>query len=156
MFLTCAFAEISGGGGNRRDSAINELITNAVKHGFAGRREGSIVVSLQEGAGKVLVQVRDDGVGLPEGFDPSRDARLGLRIVQGIVEQDLGGEFTRRYQDQCARLMRFVARLDDGRQALQQRQRKAGGLAGPGLRRGEHVAALENDRDGLLLNRGGV
>lgn len=75
-------------------SAINELITNAVKHGFAGRREGSIFVSLQEGAGKVLVQVRDDGVGLPEGFDPSRDARLGLRIVQGIVEQDLGGEFT--------------------------------------------------------------
>ena len=75
-------------------SAINELVTNAVKHGFAGRTEGNILVSLQEGAGKVLVQVRDNGIGLPEGFDARRDGKLGLRIVQGIVEQDLDGEFT--------------------------------------------------------------
>jgi hypothetical protein len=34
---------------------------------------------------------------------------------------------------------------------LQQRQREAGGLAGAGLGAGEHIAAGENDRDGLRL-----
>ncbi len=38
------------------------------------------------------------------------------------------------------------------REALQQRQREAGGLAGAGLRAGEHVAALEDRRDGLGLH----
>jgi hypothetical protein len=38
---------------------------------------------------------------------------------------------------------------------LQQRQREAGGLAGAGLGGGEHVAAGQNDGDGLLLDGGG-
>jgi hypothetical protein len=42
-----------------------------------------------------------------------------------------------------------------GAQALQDRQREAGGLAGAGLRGGEQVAAGENDGDGLRLDGGG-
>jgi hypothetical protein len=36
---------------------------------------------------------------------------------------------------------------------LQQRQRETGGLAGAGLRRAEQVAAGEDHRDGLQLDR---
>jgi len=76
-------------------SIVNELVYNSVTHAFNGREQGSIAVSLQEATGgQILVQVSDDGVGLPEGFTLERDARLGLRIVEGLVSQDLGGGFT--------------------------------------------------------------
>ncbi len=38
--------------------------------------------------------IQDSGVGLPEGFDPRRDAGLGLRIVRTLIEKDLRGTFT--------------------------------------------------------------
>ena len=40
-------------------------------------------------------------------------------------------------------------------QALEHRQHEGGRLAGPGLGAGEHVAALEDERDRLLLDGGG-
>jgi len=41
------------------------------------------------------------------------------------------------------------------RQALKDRQREAGSLAGAGLRGAEKIAAGEDDGDGLRLDRGG-
>jgi hypothetical protein len=38
-------------------------------------------------------------------------------------------------------------------QSLQHRQRKSGGFPGPGLGTGEDVAPLEDQGDGLLLDR---
>jgi hypothetical protein len=42
------------------------------------------------------------------------------------------------------------------RETLQHRQGEPRRLAGAGLRGGEKIAAGENDRDGLRLNRGGL
>ncbi len=39
-------------------------------------------------------------------------------------------------------------------QSLQHRQRKAGRFAGAGLGAGQHIAAFEDERNGLLLDRG--
>jgi GAF domain-containing protein len=76
-------------------SVVNEVVYNAVMHAFGGREQGNIAISFQEATGgQILVQVSDDGVGLPEGFDLSRDAKLGLRIAEGLVTRDLGGEFS--------------------------------------------------------------
>jgi len=76
-------------------SIINELAYNAVMHAFDGREQGSIAISFQEATGgQILVQVSDDGNGLPAGFSLERDAKLGLRIVEGLVTRDLGGEFS--------------------------------------------------------------
>jgi len=76
-------------------SIVNELVYNSVSHAFGGREHGQVAISFQEATGgQILVQVSDDGVGLPAGFDLARDAKLGLRIVEGLVTQDLGGEFS--------------------------------------------------------------
>jgi GAF domain-containing protein len=76
-------------------SIINELVYNSVTHAFDGRDQGTITVSFQEATGgQILVQVSDDGIGLPEGFSLARDAKLGLRIVEGLVTRDLAGEFS--------------------------------------------------------------
>lgn len=42
---------------------------------------------------RLLVTVQDDGVGLPEGFDPHTGGNLGLQIVRTLVEGELGGTF---------------------------------------------------------------
>jgi two-component sensor histidine kinase len=41
-----------------------------------------------------LVSVRDEGAGLPVGFDPATSKRLGTRLVMALSQQ-LGAELTR-------------------------------------------------------------
>ena len=59
---------------------INELVSNALKHGFPNGREGTVTVefTLSEDKRYVLT-VRDDGIGLPLDFDPSRCGRCQAR-----------------------------------------------------------------------------
>ena len=71
--------------------AANELIQNALEHGFSELKRGSVQVTLVEEAERVLLIVRDDGAGLPADFDRSRS--LGLQIVEALIVEDLHGEF---------------------------------------------------------------
>jgi two-component sensor histidine kinase len=48
----------------------------------------------QSDKNEILVSVRDEGVGLPAGFDPMTSKRLGTRIVSTLSKQ-LGAELTR-------------------------------------------------------------
>jgi two-component sensor histidine kinase len=67
---------------------VNELFSNALKHAFIGRGEGNLTVSLSRGdEGRVSIRVRDDGVGLPEGFDWRNARSLGLRLVHMLAGQ---------------------------------------------------------------------
>ncbi|MHB1293594.1 MAG: sensor histidine kinase [Anaerolineae bacterium] len=72
---------------------INELVQNAIEHGMAQREEGTVEVVLVDRGEKVSIVVRDNGSGLPEAFDLTTSANLGLRIVRSMVERDLKGEF---------------------------------------------------------------
>ncbi len=71
---------------------INELVSNALEHGFAARARGQIDITLNQDGAMVAVRVQDDGAGLAENFEWSRDEGLGLRIVRTLVEKDLRGE----------------------------------------------------------------
>jgi len=71
--------------------AVNELLHNAVEHGFANRDQGTVEISMLETDGSVLINVSDDGDGLPEGFDLSSSPTLGLSIVRTLVQDDLRG-----------------------------------------------------------------
>lgn len=66
-----------------------ELLQNAVEHAF-GRRGGTVEVSMSRENGRVRLCVKDDGKGLPKGFEMS-SAGLGLQIVQTLVESELEG-----------------------------------------------------------------
>ena len=72
---------------------INELVQNAVEHAFVGLPGGSIVVRLAEQGDSLCIEIADDGLGLPEQFDPVRHGGLGLQIVRSLVREDLKGEF---------------------------------------------------------------
>ena len=67
---------------------LNELLTNAFKYAFPGGRAGEIVVSLHCAEGdRINLGVRDNGVGLPEGWDRRASKSLGLRIVDILSSQ---------------------------------------------------------------------
>jgi two-component sensor histidine kinase len=67
---------------------INELITNALKHGFPDARPGRIRVELIELEGDLLrLTVQDSGVGLPVGFDIQKAESMGLQLVTTLAEQ---------------------------------------------------------------------
>ncbi|GAA1887817.1 MAG: histidine kinase N-terminal domain-containing protein [Williamsia herbipolensis] len=70
---------------------LTELIQNAVEHGFADGDEGEVVIDADRNTRRLVVAVRDDGVGLPEGFDLRAAERLGLQIVHTLVRIELGG-----------------------------------------------------------------
>jgi two-component sensor histidine kinase len=67
---------------------LNELLTNAVKHGTNGR--GSIRVSLERGANFFVLRVEDDGPGFK--LDEVRRRSSGLGLVSGLTRQ-LDGAF---------------------------------------------------------------
>ncbi|MBB4837449.1 two-component sensor histidine kinase [Sphingomonas kyeonggiensis] len=69
---------------------VNELVTNAAKHAFAGRESGRIEIRFETAAPGWLLSVRDDGVGLPAEPKPRKDGGLGQKLVDGFVRQARG------------------------------------------------------------------
>ena len=72
---------------------INELLQNALEHGYNRQEGGTVTVRLQDDGEQVTIAVDDDGVGLPEEFDLSQTSSLGLQIVRTLAEGDLKGNF---------------------------------------------------------------
>jgi len=72
---------------------INELLQNALEHGFAGGQPGTVRVRLEDHGDQVSVVVEDDGRGLPEDFELNGTGSLGLHIVETLVREDLKGTF---------------------------------------------------------------
>jgi len=70
---------------------INELVSNAMEHGLAGRADGQIEIWLEQETGALAMQLRDNGAGLPPGFDLHGSAGLGLKIVRNLIEKDMRG-----------------------------------------------------------------
>ena len=78
---------------------LNELLLNAVEHGFAGReevQEGEVVISAHRFRRQLHVTVADNGRGLPDGFRIDGAERLGLQIVRTLAQQDLRGSIEMR------------------------------------------------------------
>lgn len=69
---------------------LNELLTNAVKHGINGRGRGSIRVGLTKNAESFILYVEDDGPGFE--LEEARKRSSGLGLVAGLARQ-LGGIF---------------------------------------------------------------
>ena len=74
---------------------LTELITNSVEHGFEGRKEGHITISVGRSGSNLSVIVEDDGTGLDTeaqgGMARSSGSGLGTQIINTFVTNDFGG-----------------------------------------------------------------
>lgn len=91
---------------------LNELLLNAVEHGFSSDVDGGSAGGPADApdpgpAGEVVVRVHrlrkqlhvivaDNGCGLPEGFDAGGRERLGLQIVRTLATGELRGSIDLR------------------------------------------------------------
>ncbi len=71
---------------------VNELVSNCLKYAFPASGSGMIEVGLRPGADADthVLCVKDDGVGLPEGFDFRKTPSLGLKLVNALLKQLAG------------------------------------------------------------------
>ena len=69
---------------------VNELVSNSLKHAFPAGRKGRIQVLLRRKGASALLEVSDDGVGVPETIDFRNPSTLGLRLVCILTEQVRG------------------------------------------------------------------
>ena len=74
--------------------AVAELVHNAIEHAFDSGADGAVVVEMRREPADLVIVVRDDGKGLPPGFDTAGSGHLGLDIVRTVIEDDLRGTLT--------------------------------------------------------------
>jgi PAS domain S-box-containing protein len=73
---------------------FSELISNSLKHAFAGMPRGTVRIRLaREADDKIILSVTDNGRGIPEDFDWKQAHTLGLRLLRLLTEQ-LHGSIT--------------------------------------------------------------
>lgn len=71
---------------------LNELVQNAVEHGFKETASGEIHINVEFEDDQVGVWVSNNGDKLPPGFKLDKNANLGMQIVDSLA-RSLGGHF---------------------------------------------------------------
>jgi two-component sensor histidine kinase len=66
---------------------VSEMVTNAVKHAHPAGVAGRIDVGCHLDGSRIIVEVADDGVGLPENFDVLGGGALGFKMVRALATQ---------------------------------------------------------------------
>ena len=74
---------------------LTELTTNAVEHGYEGRKEGHITVTVGRQGNHLDIVVQDDGNGMgseeEDGMARASGSGLGTQIINTFVTNDFGG-----------------------------------------------------------------
>jgi two-component sensor histidine kinase len=66
---------------------VNELILNALKYAHPAGVPLRLSVACELRNGTLVLSIDDDGVGLPEGFNPRKDGDLGFRVIRSLCEE---------------------------------------------------------------------
>jgi PAS domain S-box-containing protein len=88
---------------------VCELVSNALKHAFAGGPGKVRVTARHEGLNLCVLEVADDGRGVPADFDWMNARSLGLRLVRALSHQLRGTTVLDRSAGTCFRI-RFALR----------------------------------------------
>jgi two-component sensor histidine kinase len=87
---------------------LNELISNAFKHGFPNGG-GEIKLTLRNAPeGKCTLSVEDSGVGIPSDLDLDANKSLGLRLVKLLTRQIRGSFELTKSDPGTAALLQFA------------------------------------------------
>ncbi|MDO9326678.1 MAG: ATP-binding protein, partial [Methanoregula sp.] len=86
---------------------LNEILSNAYKHAFKGRKTGNIEISALQVNDQIRIAVCDDGVGLPDNFEIGRSNSLGITLIRTIVQHQLKGSLMFKSQNGTKISMEF-------------------------------------------------
>jgi sensor histidine kinase YesM len=78
---------------------LQPIVENAIRHGIAPRLAGGTVEVSATRTGSILtLRVRDNGIGLPAGWQLSREGGVGLKNVAARLEHLYGGAASLRIE----------------------------------------------------------
>jgi PAS domain S-box-containing protein len=86
---------------------INELVSNSLKYAFPGGKGGKICIRIRREEGGFALEIGDNGIGFPHDLDLERTETLGLRLVQGLAVNQLGGSIERGTGKGTSFIIRF-------------------------------------------------
>ena len=87
---------------------VNELVSNAFKHAFPDNRSGKLLLKLhQDSRKKIILIIKDNGIGFPPNVDFRNTESLGLQLVCTLTEQ-LEGEINLTKEDGTAFNLTFT------------------------------------------------
>ncbi|MCB0777495.1 MAG: sensor histidine kinase [Chitinophagaceae bacterium] len=66
---------------------INELVSNSLKYAFKNKERGEIKVVLKKINEKLLLQVKDDGTGIPDYVDITKTNSFGYKIIKAFTQK---------------------------------------------------------------------
>jgi two-component sensor histidine kinase len=70
---------------------LNEILTNTFKYAFPGDADGIVEVKfIKKENNEFLLEVCDDGAGLPPDFHEKKTESLGMRLIHSLTEQIRG------------------------------------------------------------------
>jgi two-component sensor histidine kinase len=65
---------------------VSEVIINALKHAYPPDHVGTVLIrGRQNDAGIIMIEIVDDGPGLPDGFDVERASGLGFHLIRALT-----------------------------------------------------------------------
>ena len=74
---------------------INELVSNALKHAFPEKKSGRIRIEARKTDElHYILNINDNGVGLSDEVFQGKMESLGLKLVRGLAENQLGGSLS--------------------------------------------------------------
>lgn len=71
---------------------VNELVTNALNHGFANLERGILRLKYYRENGYYFIIIENNGHHLPDGFSLKNSSSLGLNLVNSLATEQLAGE----------------------------------------------------------------
>ncbi|WP_120009568.1 blue-light-activated histidine kinase [Teichococcus vastitatis] len=93
---------------------LHEMMANAAQHGALSRSDGEVIVQWKEAGRQLLLDWQENGaIGLRSAPEP----RFGLRMLLGLVEQQMNGSVAMTGSDQGLRIgisLPLHHRTDDG------------------------------------------
>ncbi|MDD1444097.1 PAS domain S-box protein, partial [Dolichospermum sp. ST_sed3] len=66
---------------------VNEILTNALKYAFPEDKKGTITVILKKINGDAVIEIADDGVGVPDNFNIGEAKGMGLQLINMLTQQ---------------------------------------------------------------------
>lgn len=86
---------------------LNEAISNTIKYAFPEDKRGRVHISFLAIKDDICeLKIADNGVGLPDGFDPDHTESLGMSLMTGLTKQ-LNGEINMWNQNGLALQVSF-------------------------------------------------
>ena len=66
---------------------LTEMINNTIKYAFPDSNEGNFYIKFRKNGDEGVLNLYDEGVGLPDGFDFEFSNGLGMTVIKSLTAQ---------------------------------------------------------------------